>query len=84
MRQQLEALQNGGGGGSFDDMERRMATIEAKVTGMDQRLDSIDRRLDRIEDKALTEWSVAKVMLLVLASTMAAAAFVPRIIAMLP
>ena len=91
LQKQIARLKKGGGGGTFDGMEARVAKLEAKADSIDQRLDGIDGRLDRIEqaivrvgDKALTKWDVAQVVFVVTAALMAAAIFGPRVLSMLP
>lgn len=77
-------LKSGGGDGTFDGMEPRVAKLEAKTDGFAGRFDSLDRRLDRIEDKIPSKWDMAQVVFFVVGGLMAAAIFGPRIAAMLP
>jgi hypothetical protein len=45
-----DTLKHGGGGGTFDGMER-IARLEAQMESVDKRLDKIDDKLDRIIEK---------------------------------
>ncbi len=74
-----ESLKSGGGGGTFDGMEARIAKLEAKSEAFEKRFDNIDAQLTRIEDKIPTEWMMAKVVFYVMAAIMAAAIFGPRL-----
>lgn len=78
-----DALKKGGGGGTFDGMEARIAKLQAQHEALDKRLDGIDRRLDRIEDKIPSKWDMAQVIFFVVGGLMAAAVFGPRLMALL-
>ncbi|QFS84004.1 hypothetical protein FIV09_14300 [Roseivivax sp. THAF197b] len=62
----------------------RIARLEVKFEGIDDRLRSIDSRLDRIENKIPSKWDMAQVVFFVVGALMAAAIFGPRLAAMLP
>ncbi|WP_152450822.1 hypothetical protein [Roseivivax sp. THAF197b] len=81
-------LREGGGGpydgGGGDGTMERIARLEVKFEGIDDRLRSIDSRLDRIENKIPSKWDMAQVVFFVVGALMAAAIFGPRLAAMLP
>ncbi len=83
LKESMESLKKGGGSGTFDPMEARVAKLEARYESIDKRLDSVDRRLDRIEDKIPSKWDMAQVIFFVVGGLMAAAAFGPRLMALL-
>lgn len=71
-------------------METRVRALEVSTAKVESRLDSIDANiadvkatLRRIEDKALTQWDVAKVVGAIMAFAVAAALALPRLAAML-
>ncbi len=80
---EIQTLKKCGGGGTFDPMEARVASLEAHFKSIDKRLDGIDKRLDRIEDKIPSKWDMAQVIFYVVGALMAAAIFGPRVVALL-
>ena len=90
LAQEVERLKSGGGGGTFDGMEPRLAKLEARADAIDKRLDDIKMDIGRVEtriiamsDAQLKKWDVAQVVFVVMAALMAAAVFGPRIVALL-
>ena len=87
---ELERLKSGGGGGTFDGMEPRIAKLEARADGIEKRLDDIKGDIARVEnrlismnDAQLGKWDVAQVVFIVMAALMAAVVFGPRVMALL-
>ncbi|WP_420397882.1 hypothetical protein [Nioella sp.] len=79
----LQRLKSGGGDGTSDGMEPRVAKLEAKAEGIEKRLDDIKGDLARIETKLLSKWDVAQVVFYVMGIVMAAVIFGPRISSLL-
>lgn len=76
------------GGGGMEDRVRALEVgagkVEVRLDSIDRRLDGIDATLRRIEEKALNRWDVAIVTGGVIAALAAAAAWGPRLLALLP
>ena len=51
MRQTIADLKRGGGGGTYDSMEARVARLEGKLDRVEDRLSSIEVMLARIDAK---------------------------------
>lgn len=90
LAQEVQRLNSGGGGGTFDGMEPRMAKLEARADAIDRRLDDIKSDIGRVEnrliamsDAQLTKWDVAQVVFFVMAALMAAIIFGPRVITLI-
>lgn len=49
IQQTTERLNSGGGGGTFDGMEPRVAAIEKRLDRIEPKLDAISERMARIE-----------------------------------
>lgn len=71
-------------------VEDRLTRVEVKLDAVDKRFDAIERRMDdlridlrRLEDRMLTKWDVAQVMLIVIAGVSGAAFVLPRLAALL-
>lgn len=64
-------------------MELRITNLESRAAVVDAKMESIQSSLERIEGKMLTEWSVAKVVFMVVGALMTAAIFGPRIVEMM-
>jgi hypothetical protein len=47
----LEGLKSGGGGGTFDGMEPRIAKLEAQMTSVDSRLGRVETGLEKVNDR---------------------------------
>ena len=48
---QAANLNHGGGGGTMDGMEARVALLERSVEKMDLRLEGVEKRLDKLDGK---------------------------------
>lgn len=76
---------SGGGGGS--GMDDRIGRLEGELSGFKEtvssRFDAVDRRLEGIERALLTKWDVAVVVAAVTTALMAAALFLPRLVALI-
>jgi len=82
----LKRLNSGGGGGTYDGMEPRIASLEARADGIEKRLDDIKTDIGRVEtrlismaDNQLTKWDMAQVVFFIVGALMAAAVFGPRL-----
>lgn len=64
-------------------METRIARLEVRADGIENRLDDIKADIRRVESKLLTKWDVAQVVFFVMATLMAAVAFGPRVVALI-
>lgn len=54
MRAQLDDLKFGGGGGTYDGMEPRIAKLEARADGIEKRLDDIKTDIGRVETRLIS------------------------------
>ena len=84
LREQSSYGKGGGdGGGRMDErlgkLEVSMGRVETRLDGIDSSLTDIKGTLRRIEDKALTEWAVFKVVGAVMGLLLAVALFVLRV-----
>ncbi|WP_226782727.1 hypothetical protein [Oceaniglobus trochenteri] len=89
-RTSLADLKSGGGGGTSDGMETRLALLEAKVTGLERefavRFDHVEKRFDDLSrdiSKLPTEWGMAKIVFVVTGALMAAAIWGPRALSLI-
>jgi hypothetical protein len=86
----LDRLKSGGGGGTYDGMEPRIAKLEARADGIEKRLDDIKTDIGRVEtrlismaDNQLTKWDMVQVVIYSIGALMAAAIFLPRLTALI-
>lgn len=78
-----DALKSGGGGGTFDGMEARVARLEDKMDRVEGRLTSIEVTLARIEEKLDSKpshWAVLALNATLLGLVLAAIGFGARVL----
>lgn len=69
--------------GRLTSVDDRLTRVEVKIDGIDERISDLRTDMRRVEDKALTKWDVAQVMLIVTAGISGAAFVLPRLAAIL-